>query len=104
MLPFSELKINAESPVLYQGLNGLILKGCYCSINVAVKRLLPPSIANYKSLFGQTTAQTHLRLHGGLAHPKVRRLSAQKGKDRAGSRPSSPLLSSPNSQVCATHC
>lgn len=79
-------------------MNGLILKGCYCSINVAVKRLLPPSNPSYKSVFGRTVAENQEKLQGKKAGPRVRRLSAAKAKG-SDSRPSSPLLASTDSQV-----
>lgn len=87
----------------HSGENGLILKGCYCSINVAVKRLLPPSTPGYPSVFGKTVAENQKKLQGGKAGPKVRRLSAAKAKG-CDSRPHSPLLASTDSQVGSKSC
>ena len=86
------------------GVNGLILKGCYCSINVAVKRLLPPSNPSYPSIFGRTVAENQQKLQGGGvgAGPRVRRMSAAKRKS-SDSRPSSPLLASTDSRVGSQH-
>ncbi|DBA66841.1 TPA: hypothetical protein ACH3X2_001975 [Trebouxia sp. C0005] len=92
MLPFSELKLSAESDVLLQGTYGLVLKGTYCGVAVAVCRVMPASSTVYKSIFGMNAKQNAAALRtGGAATNKgrPRRTSASRGNNKERT---SPLL------------
>ncbi|KAL0044703.1 hypothetical protein WJX82_006155 [Trebouxia sp. C0006] len=92
MIPFSELKLSAESDKLFQGTYGLVLKGTYCGVAVAVCRVMPASSTIYKSIFGVSAKQDAAAMRNGRAGTgkgRPRRASASRGKSKDRT---SPLL------------